>query len=133
MRSHPEDELDVVVVPTVAQVVSEEAPAVVVVLCGKEDAKAVRAHWVGLVVVTPNDTEVQRTSRGHDGDVGQRPSTVVVRQTVDRIEEELVARHGAHCIVGDTRGSRLANPRGVGEERIKAAVASLRAVSSARM
>lgn len=79
MGGHPEDELDIVVVPAVAQVVCEKAPAVIVVLCGKEDAHAIRFLWLGLVVVAPDDTKIQRTSRGHDGDVRQRPPAVVVR------------------------------------------------------
>jgi hypothetical protein len=129
VRGHPEDELDVVVVPAVAQVVGEEAPAVVIVLCGEEDAHAVGIFWVSLVVVAPDDAKIQRTGRGHDSDVRQRPPAVVVGQAVDGVEEELVARHGAHGVVGDACRGRLANPRGVGEERVEAAVAPLDAVS----
>ena len=125
VRGHPEDELDVVVVPAVTQVVCEEAPAVSVVFGGEENTDAVQTFWGELVVVAPDDAKVQRTGGGHDGDVGEGPAAVVVRQAVNGVKEELVARHRAHGIVGNARGVGLANPGGVGEERVEAAVASL--------
>ena len=126
VRSHPENELDVVVVPAVTQVVCEEAPAIPVVLGGEEDADAVQTVWVEFVVVAPDDAKVQRTGRGHDGDVREGPAAVVIRQAINGVEEELVARHRAHGVVGNARGGSLAHPGGVGQERVEAAVASLR-------
>lgn len=125
MRGHPEDELDIVVMPAVAEVVGEEAPAVAVVLCGEENAYAVHTLWLQFVVVAPDDAKVQWPGRGHDGDVWQGPSAVVVGQAIDGIEEELVARYRAHGIVGDACGGGLAHPGGVGQERVEATVASL--------
>jgi hypothetical protein len=127
--AQPEDKLDVVAVPAVAQVVGEEAPRVVVVLVGEEDAQTVHSLRVGVGVVTPDQTEVQRPGRRHDGDVREHPSTVVVGQRVDCLEEEGVARNGAHGIIGDASRHGAAHPGGVGQERIETAIASLVEIS----
>jgi hypothetical protein len=127
----PEDDLDVGPVPAVAEVVREEAPGVVVVFLRKEDADAVVTLGGQVVVVPPDDAEEERARGGHDGDVGEGPSAVVVGERVDGLEEEGVAGDGAHGVVGDARGGCAADPRGVGEERVEAAVASLWIVSCA--
>lgn len=126
---HPKDDFDVRLVPAVAEVVGEEAPGVVVVFVGKEDADTilVEGHCGG--VVSPDDAEKKRAGRGHDGDVGQWPAAVVVGQRVNSLEEEGVARDSAHGIVGDTGGERSADPGWVDEEGVEAAVASLELVS----
>ena len=131
VTGEPEDDLDIGPVPAVAEVVGEEAPRVVVVLFGEQDAHALLVDGAGVVVVPPDQTEKQGARRGHDGDVGQRPAAVVVGQRVNGLEEEGMAGNGAHGIVGDARGNRAADPCWVGEERIEAAVASLGLVSSA--
>jgi hypothetical protein len=129
----PEDDLDVGPVPTVSEMVCEEAPGVVVVFLGKEDAHAVLVNGPGVVVVSPDETEEERSSGGHDGDVGKRPAAVVVRQRVDSLEEEGVTRDSAHGIVGDTSGNGTANPGWIGEERIETSVASLKMLVSQRL
>jgi hypothetical protein len=125
VAAQPEDDLDVRVVPAVAKVVREEAPWVVVVFIREENAHAVVALGPGVVVVAPDETKVERARRSHDSDVGQGPAAVVVGQRVDSLEEEWVARNCAHGVVGDARGESAANPGGVGEEGVEAAVASL--------
>ncbi|KAH9872774.1 hypothetical protein J1614_005168 [Plenodomus biglobosus] len=122
---HPEDDLDVGSVPAVAQVVGEETPGMVVVLVGEEDAHAIVVEGLRIVVVAPDDAEEERAGRGHDGDVWEWPAAVVVGQRVDGLEEEGVAGNGAHGIVGDASGQGSTDPGWVGEERVKAAVASI--------
>lgn len=126
MVRQPEDDFDVGPVPAVAQVVREEAPRMVVVLLRKKDPDAVVAGGVRVVVVAPYDAEVERACRGHDCDVWEGPSAVVVGERVDGLEEEGVAGYCAHGVVGDAGGGCAADPRWVGEERVEAAVASLR-------
>ena len=129
MVAQPEDDLDVGPVPAVAQVVGEEAPCVVVVLIGEEDTQAVGAFGALVHVVAPDETEEERTGRGHDCDVWQGPTAVVVGQRIDGLEEEWVAGYCAHDIIRDTGGKGAANPSWVGEKRVEAAVATLRNVS----
>lgn len=123
---HPKDDFDVGPVPAIAQVVREEAPGVVVVLVGEEDAHTVLVEGRSGGVVSPDDAEEERAGRGHDGDVGQWPAAVVVGQRVDGLEKEGVTGDGAHGIVGDACGDGAANPSWVGKEGVEAAVASLR-------
>lgn len=78
MVPHPEDELDVVVVPAVAQMMREKAPRVVVVLVGKEDANTLHVLRVTAGIVSPDYAEIERTGRRHDGDVWEDPAAVVV-------------------------------------------------------
>lgn len=80
MFCKPEDNLDVCPVPAVSDVVGEEAPRVVVVLVWKEDAYTVRAFGRRVVVVAPDDAEIQRASRGHYSDVWKGPAAVIVGQ-----------------------------------------------------
>lgn len=96
---HPEDELDIVVVPAVSKVVGEEAPGMVVVLIREEDANAVIILRAGVVVMAPDDAQKKRSSGSHDGNVRQYPLAVVVRQGVDCLEEEFVAGDSAHGVV----------------------------------
>ena len=125
MSCHPEDDLNIRLVPAVTKVVREETPRMVVILVGKQDTDAVVAYRTGIVVVSPDDAQKQRSRRGHDGNVREWPAAVVVGQRVDRLEEEGVARDRAHGVVGDACGKRTADPRRVGEERVKATIASL--------
>jgi hypothetical protein len=122
---HPEDELDVIVVPAVSEMVGEEAPRVIVVLVGEEDANTVGSFGAAVVVVSPDDAQEERAGGGHDGDVWQHPFAVVVGEGVNGLEEERVAGDRAHSIVGDARGRRATNPGWVGEEWVEAAIASL--------
>jgi hypothetical protein len=125
----PENDLDIGSVPAAANVVGKEAPRVVVVLVGEQNAHTVVARRARIVVVAPDDAEIERTGGSHDSDVGQRPSTVVVGQRIDGLEEERMAGYRTHGVVGDTRGQCTAHPGGVGEKRVEAAVASLGIVS----
>jgi hypothetical protein len=125
----PENDLDVGSVPTASDVVGEEAPRVVVVLVGKENAHTVVTLGARIVVVAPDDAEIQRTGGSHDCNVGQGPPTVVVGQGIDGLQEERMAGYRTHGVVGDTSGQCTAHPGRVGEKRVKAAVASLGLVS----
>ena len=80
MLSEPEDDLDVGPVPAVSKVVGEEAPGVVVVFLGKQDAYALIADGASVVEMPPDETEEKRSGGSHDGNVGERPATVVVGQ-----------------------------------------------------
>ena len=128
---HPEDEPDVVAVPAIAKVVREEAPRVVVVLVGEEDANSIIAHGVSVVVVSPDHAQEEGSSGGHDGNVRQNPSSVVVWKGIDGLQEEGVARDGTHGIVGNTCGGGAADPSWIGQKRVEAAVASLKKISGA--
>lgn len=125
----PEDDLDVGPVPAVSEVVCEEAPRVVFVLIGEHNAQAVVALWIRVAVVAPDEAEVQRSGGGHDGDVGERPATVVSGQGVNGFEEEGVVGNGPHSVVGDTGGDSATDPSRIREKRVEAAVASLGVVS----
>lgn len=122
----PENDLDIGPVPAVSEVVGEEAPGVVVVFFGEQDAHAVLVDGTSVVVMSPHKTEEERSGGGHDGDVGEWPATIVVRQGVDGLEEEGVTRDRAHGIVGDTGGDGTADPGWVGKQRVETSVASLR-------
>jgi len=121
----PEDDLDIGPVPAVSKVMGEETPGVVVVFLWEEDAHAVLVDGTGVVVMSPHKTEEERSGGGHDGDVGERPATVVVGQGVDGLEEERVTRDRTHGIVRDTSGNGAANPSWVGKKRVETAVASI--------
>ena len=108
--------------------VGEETPFVVVVLIGEEDAESVVANGVAVAVVSPNYAQEEGARRGHDGNVWHDPPAVVILKRVDGLEEEWVAGDRAHGVVGDTCGCRAADPCWVGEERVEAAIASLRAM-----
>ena len=108
--------------------VGEETPFVMVVLIGKEDADSVVANGVAVVVVSPDYTQEEGACRSHDSDVWHDPPAVVVWKRVDGLEEERVAGNRAHSVVGDACGCRAADPCWVGEERVEAAIASLRAI-----
>lgn len=56
----PEYELDIVVVPAVAQVVGEEAPWVVVVLIREQDPHAIHILRFRIVVVSPDQAQEKR-------------------------------------------------------------------------
>lgn len=125
MLSHPEDELDISPVPTVAQVVGEETPGMVIVLIGEEDADPAVTFLGHAVVVSPDDAEVERTGRSHDGDVWKNPLAVVVREGVDGLQEEWVTGNSAHNIVRDTSGICATNPSWVGKKRVETTIAAL--------
>lgn len=125
MLGEPEDNLDIGPVPAVSQVVGEETPRVVVVFVGKQDADTLLSHGASVVVVPPDETEVEGTGRSHDGNVWERPAAVVVGQRVNGLEEEGMAGNRAHDIVGNSGGKGASDPRRVGEKWIEAAVASL--------
>ena len=127
--AQPENNLHVSPVPAVAEVVSEEAPGVVVVFVREEDAQAVGAFRALVHVVAPDETEVERASRCHDGDVRKWPATVVVGQRINGLEEEWVAGDCAHNVVGDTGGDSATDPGWVGKKRVEATIASLEYVS----
>jgi hypothetical protein len=127
IQCHPENDLDIGPVPAIADMVGEEAPRVVVVLIGEENAHAIVARRARVVVVSPYDAKIERASGCHYGNVWERPSAVVISERVDGLEEEGMTGYSAHGIVGDTSGERAAHPGGVGEERIEAAIASLEA------
>jgi hypothetical protein len=95
----PEDNLDVGPVPAVSKVVGEETPRVVVVLIGEKNAHALVADGAGVVIMSPDKTEEERSSGGHDSDVWQRPATVVLGQGINGLEEEGMAGDCAHNIV----------------------------------
>lgn len=110
MLCHPEDELDIVVVPAVSEVVGEEAPGVVVVLVGEEDPYAFSANGVCVVVVAPNDAQEQGPGGGHDGDIRENPPSIVVREGINGLEEEGMTGHRAHGVIGDTGGIGATDP-----------------------
>lgn len=56
MLRHPENDLDVGPVPTVAEMMGEEAPGVIVVLVGEQDAHTVIIYGIRIVVVSPYKT-----------------------------------------------------------------------------
>jgi hypothetical protein len=126
--THPEDQFHIVAVPAVAKMMGEETPFMVVVLVGEEDADSVVANGVAVIIVSPNYAKEERARGGHDGDVWHDPPTVVIWKRVDGLEEEWVAGDRAHGVVGNTSGCRTADPCWVGEERVEAAIASLRAM-----
>lgn len=113
--------------PAVPTVVCEEAPRVVIVLVWKQHpyTMVARRRRARAVIVAPDDTQEERARRAHDGDVGEQPAAVVVREGVDDLEEEGVARNSAHRVIGDTGRGRAAHPGGVGEEGVEAPVAAL--------
>lgn len=71
MLCHPEDELDIIVVPAVAEMVREEAPWVIVVFIGEENADTVGSlgGWAPAIEMAPDDAEVEGSSRSHDCDI----------------------------------------------------------------
>ena len=126
MSRQPENDLDIRPVPAVADVVREEAPRVIVILVREEDAYSVIALGGYIVVVSPDDAEIEGPGGCHDGNVWEGPSAVIVRERIDSLQEERMAGNRAHSVVRDAGGECAAYPRGVGEERIKTAIASLR-------
>jgi hypothetical protein len=112
-------------VPAIAHVMCEEAPGVVIVLVGEDDAHAVIILGTRIGVVSPDEAEIEGASGGHDGDVWQGPAAVVVGERFDRLQEKGMAGDGAHDIIGDSRGQSAADPGGVGEKGVEAAVASV--------
>ena len=133
MSCHPEDNLDIGLVPAVSEMVGEEAPRVVVVLVGKENAHAVLLCGSSRVVMSPDDAEKERACRSHDRDIWERPAAVVVCQRVDGLEEEWVAGNRAHGVVGDTSGQSATDPGRVGKEGVEAAIASLVSLAKIRV
>ena len=130
--AYPENQLHIAAVPAVAEMMGEEAPGMVVVLVWEQDANSISSFRICVVVVSPDETEEQWTGGSHDGDVRENPSAVVLGERVDCLEEEGVARDGAHGIIGDARGVCAADPGRVRQQRIKAAVASLAKESAMR-
>ena len=128
MLAHPKDQLHIRSMPTIPQVMTEEAPTILVVFVWEEDPDS---FLVGgfkgqfVVVVSPDYAEEERAGTAHYGDVGEKPGTVVAREGVDDFEEEWVVRDGAHYIVGDAGGDCAADPSAVGEEGIEATLAAL--------
>jgi hypothetical protein len=124
--TNPEDDLDVFLVPRVAQVVPEEAPGALAVFVGEEYAHTLFLHVVALVlVVPPDDAQKEGTGRSHDGDVRKKPAAVVSGQGVDDLHEEGVLGHAAHGVVGYAGRDRPTHPGRVREERIESALAAL--------
>lgn len=80
MSRQPEDDFDIGPVPTVSNMVREEAPWVVVVLIREQNAYTIITLGDRIVIVSPDNTKIERSSRSHDGDVWKRPSSVVVGQ-----------------------------------------------------
>ena len=76
-------------------------------------------------ILLPYHAEEKGPGGAHDGDVGEGPVAVVGDEGFDDEEEEGVALCGAHCVVGDAGGVCAADPGGVGEEGVEAAVATL--------
>lgn len=111
--------------PAVARMVREETPRKFVIFVLHQNAHP--PGFAGLIihVLLPDDRQEQRTRRIHDRDVGQHPLAIIFLQQLDHAEEERMLRHGAHCVVGDTRGHGTANPCWVCEERVQTAVATL--------
>lgn len=126
--AHPEDQLGVLAVPTIALERVEETPWVLGVLVGHENADAARP---GLLVevavlvdpVLPDHGEEQGPRRRHDGDVGQEPGAVGALQGLDDAEEEGVLRDRSHGVVADARGHCAAQPGGVRQQRVQASLA----------
>ena len=81
--AHPEDGLGVVAVPRVAPVDAKEAPGLVAVLIGHQDAHARLLGSDARQVLLPDDAEKQRAGVVHDGHVGDLPVAVVTLQVVD--------------------------------------------------
>lgn len=105
-RTHPENQLHISAMPTVTQMVSEEAPGMVVVLVRKQNSHPVVALWVCTIVVPPDYAEVQGAGGSHNRDVGKKPTAVVFRERVNGFQEERMAGYGSHCVVRDTRWVR---------------------------
>jgi hypothetical protein len=88
-------------------------------------AYTIVALRIRIIVVAPDNTEIEWPGGSHYGDVWEGPSTVIVGERVDRLQEEWMAGDRAHGVVRNTGGHGAAYPGGVGEERVEAAVASL--------
>lgn len=130
--TQPENDFYISPVPTVAKVVGEEAPRVVVVLVGEKNAEPIITLGALVHVVAPDKTEVQRTGRCHNCNIWERPTAIIVGERVNCLEEKWVAGDCAHNIVGDARRDCAANPGRVGEKRVEATVASLETISLAQ-
>lgn len=91
MAREPENDLHVCPVPTVSDMVGEETPRVVVVLVREKDAYTIGALRARIIEVAPDNAKVERARGGHDCDVRERPSAVVVRERVDCLQEERMA------------------------------------------
>lgn len=61
MFGHEEDDLDIRPVPTVAEVVGEETPRVVIVLIWEQNAYTLAIDGSSIVVVSPDDAQEERT------------------------------------------------------------------------
>lgn len=77
-------------------------------------------------ILLPDDAEKERSRTVHDCYVGEFPVAIVGNQRLDYEGEEGMVRDGAHSVVGDAGGMGAADPGWVGEERVEAAVTSLR-------
>lgn len=118
--------------PAVTPVVGEKAPRELVILVLHEDAHASRLARPVAHILLPDDGQEQRTRGVHDCDIRQQPVAIILLKQLNRSQEEWVLRHGAHGIVRDTGGRRATNPRGIGQKRIQATVATLGYVSRER-
>ena len=56
MLGEPEDDLDVGLVPAISHMVGKEAPGMVVVLFGEEDAHSLVVLGTSVVVMPPDQT-----------------------------------------------------------------------------
>ena len=73
----------------------------------------------------PDDGKEEWAGRAHDGDVWEPPIAVVGLERVDGEQKKGMLGRRAHSVVGDASGVGAADPSGVGEEGIKAAVTAL--------
>lgn len=130
--TYPENQMSILAVPAVSPVVGEEAPRELVVFILHENTDASSLARLVAHVFLPDDGQEQRAGGIHDGDIREEPVTVVLLQQLDDTQEERVLGHRAHGVVGNTCGCCAAHPRGVGEERIQAAIAALVHVRESR-
>ena len=119
--------------PGTPYVMLEEAPRmpVVLVLHQNPHSAALLAHFgrqgVPFVLILFPDHGKEEGPRGkHDGYVGEDPGSVVPLQAIDDAEEEGVLGNGAHGVVAYAGRGGAAHPGGIGEERVEAAIATLR-------
>ena len=130
---YPKNSICIPLVPAIYHMMREEAPRIAHVRIRKEDTHPVASFGLVGIVVPPDETEKERSGRGHDRDVRGQPIAIVLLEGVNDTEEERVARYGSHDVVGDARGFSSAYPGWVGEERIETAFAALKSVVSRSM
>ena len=121
--------------PAVPPVVAEKTPGMTVVLFLHQYPHTSTSYAIADVgprchVFFPDHGEEERTGTIHNRNVWQSPIAIISSEGLDDKEEERVTRYSAHGIVGYTCGGSLADPGGIREKRVKAAIATLATVSA---